>query len=96
MPQKTLSKKQAKAALKERESRETRGTSEIRKILERDNLTLTAQRVRIFFEKPDGKLEGGEDEVSLKTLARLMGMPVGTVLFPQVKVHARSNGAVTK
>lgn len=83
MPKKTASNDGAKAV----QARVKRAEAVIEEVLKRENVMLTANRVRVMFANAEGKYRGGS-VLDVKDFAELVGRP-NMLLMPQVQLEAK-------
>jgi hypothetical protein len=83
MPKKPLAN-----GAKGEKARVQRAEAAIEEILKRENVVITAAKIRILF-KGENDRYSGNDALSTDTLSRVeIRFPVGTLLVPQVRLEA--------
>ena len=82
-----MPKKASNNGAKAVQARVNRANAAIEEILKRENVLLTANRVRVMFANAEGKYRGGS-VVDVKDFAELVGRP-NMLLMPQVQIEAK-------
>lgn len=83
-----MAKKQSQNGAKAGQARVKRAEAAIEELLKRENVVITASKMRILFPDANGKYTES-DTISVKTLARFLNLPAGTLLMPQVQLEPK-------